>query len=96
MAGRPATVRGGGLTGLHYGLIAFVIISVGSLGLFIFQLTKVKAVEDQNVALQRYQDMYGTPRRRSTTSGPTTKTRPSPATRPSSRSWPRIWPEWPS
>lgn len=46
MAGRPATVRGGGLTGLHYGLIIFVILSVAFLGLFILQLTKnAEAIE---------------------------------------------------
>lgn len=49
MAGRPAPRRasGGGLTGLHYGLISFVIISVASLGGFIWQLTRVKGLEGE-------------------------------------------------
>ena len=61
MAGRPATVRGGGLTGLHYGMITFVVISVASLGGFIFQLTKVKAAEDSATRTQRDLDKYGRP-----------------------------------
>ena len=46
MAGRPAAVRGGGLSGAHIGLIVFAFVSVAALGGFIFQLTKVKGAED--------------------------------------------------
>jgi hypothetical protein len=46
MAGRPTSARGG-QSGLLYGLIAFAVISVASLGLFIFQLTKNKAAENR-------------------------------------------------
>ena len=53
MAGRPATVRGSGLTGLHYGLIAFVIIAVAAMGLFIFQLTKVKEAQAGRESAER-------------------------------------------
>ena len=40
MAGRPVAARGGALTGLHYGLITFVILTVLALVLFVLQLTK--------------------------------------------------------
>jgi len=46
MAGRPVAVRGS-LSGVHYGMIAFAVISVVSLGLFIFQLIKNKDYQDQ-------------------------------------------------
>lgn len=61
MAGRPATVRGGGLTSLHIGLIAFVVVSVASLGGFIFQLTKVKDAEQRATSAQRRLNDLGTP-----------------------------------
>ncbi|MGD8453068.1 MAG: hypothetical protein PVJ57_14715 [Phycisphaerae bacterium] len=61
MAGRPATVRGGGLTGLHYGLIAFVVISLVSLAGFILQLTKVKEATERAASVQRRLDKYGRP-----------------------------------
>ncbi len=58
MAGRPAS-RGGGLTGLHYGLIAFVIVSVLSLGAFILQLTQNNKLKDQADQVQTQLDEYG-------------------------------------
>ena len=61
MAGRPATVRGGGLTGLHYGLIVFVVVSVASLGGFIFQLTKVKEADARAANAERRLDKFGRP-----------------------------------
>ncbi|MFH1745653.1 MAG: hypothetical protein ABIG44_01280 [Planctomycetota bacterium] len=61
MAGRPAMVRSGGLTSLHIGLIAFVVVSVASLGGFIFQLTKVKDAEQRAANNQRRLDDLGTP-----------------------------------
>ena len=46
MAGRPMSPYGG-QSGLLYGLIAFAFVSVASLGLFVFQLTKNKAAENR-------------------------------------------------
>jgi hypothetical protein len=61
MAGRPATARGGGLSGVHIGLIAFAFVSVAALGGFIFQLTKVKSAEQAADQAQRRLSSYGTP-----------------------------------
>lgn len=64
MASRPAPRRasGPGLTGLHYGLISFVIISVASLGGFIWQLTRVKALESEaQVATKRLREQGSAP-----------------------------------
>jgi hypothetical protein len=56
MAGRPATVRGGGVSGAQIGLIVFAFISVAALGLFIFQLTQVKELQQRaETAEQRLQ-----------------------------------------
>ncbi|MBN2448254.1 MAG: hypothetical protein JXO22_16120, partial [Phycisphaerae bacterium] len=61
MAGRPAS-RGGGLTGLHYGLIAFVIVSVAALAGFIMQLTQNKKLQDEADRLSKLVDEdYGRP-----------------------------------
>lgn len=58
MAGRPVASRGGGLTGLHYGLITFVILTVLMLVLFVLQLTKnsdlVTAAERANKKAQEF------------------------------------------
>lgn len=62
MAGRPVPSRvGGGLSGLHYGLISFVFISVIALVGFVLQLTKVKDLVAANARLQRDIDDYGVP-----------------------------------
>lgn len=47
MAGRPATIRGGGISGAQIGLIVFAFVSVAALGLFIFQLTRVKELQQR-------------------------------------------------
>ena len=60
MAGRPAS-RGGGLTGLHYGLITFVIVSVLGLGAFVWQLTQNKKLQDVADSAQTRLDEYGRP-----------------------------------
>lgn len=61
MAGRPASVRGGGLTGLHYGLITFVVLTVASLGGFIFQLTRVKEADQRAASAERRLTRFGSP-----------------------------------
>lgn len=60
MAGRPVSARGG-LTGLHYGLIAFAVVSVASLGMFILQLTKNKALESTAQIANQKIGQYGSP-----------------------------------
>ena len=45
MAGTPRRVSGGGLSGLHYGLITFVIVSVASLAFGIYELTLVEELK---------------------------------------------------
>jgi len=60
MAGRPFASRGGQV-GLLYGLIAFAVVSVASLGLFIFQLTKNKKYASDYQAAQRKLEDYGNP-----------------------------------
>lgn len=61
MAGRPAVARGGGLTGVHYGLIAFVIVSVLALAGFIFALTNLKRAQDEAADARRRLSTYGSP-----------------------------------
>jgi hypothetical protein len=61
MAGRPAAGRGGGLTGLHYGLITFVILFVLALAGFIWVFTVLKGYQDEaDKATGRLND-FGTP-----------------------------------
>lgn len=60
MAGRPASSRSS-LTGLHYGMIAFAIVSVASLTMFILQLTKNKSLESEAQSAKTRIDQYGSP-----------------------------------
>lgn len=60
MAGRPAS-RGSGMTGVHYGLIAFVIVSVLALAAFIWQLTQNNALREETERLQRNAREFGSP-----------------------------------
>lgn len=60
MAGRPVSLHGGS-SGMLYGLIAFAGISVISLGLFVFQLTKNKAAENRAQGAEQRIQLYGTP-----------------------------------
>ena len=60
MAGRPAPGRTGG-SGLLYGLIAFAILSVLFLALFIMQLTRVQAALDQVARAQSREKTNGSP-----------------------------------
>lgn len=60
MAGRPAS-RGGGMTGLHYGLIAFVFVSVAALGAFIWQFNEANGLREEVDRLQRSAASVGTP-----------------------------------
>jgi hypothetical protein len=60
MAGRPLGSRGG-QPGLLYGLIAFAAVSVASLGLFVFQLTKNKAAESRAKTAEDQINALGTP-----------------------------------
>jgi uncharacterized coiled-coil protein SlyX len=59
MAGRPVSM--GGTSTLTYWVITFAILTVASLGLFIFELTNVKALENRAVSAQKRADGYGTP-----------------------------------
>lgn len=61
MAGRPAAARGGGLTGLHYALISFVILTVVCLALLIFMLTNVGKYREDAERLKRQLEAVGTP-----------------------------------
>jgi hypothetical protein len=60
MAGRPFASRGGQV-GLLYGLVAFAVVSVVALGLFIFQLTKNKKYASEYQTAQTKLDRYGNP-----------------------------------
>ncbi len=60
MAGRPVASRGG-LTGAHYGMITFAILTVIALGLFIFTLTRVKGAEAETASLRDKERRYGSP-----------------------------------
>ncbi len=59
MAGRPVAARGG--SGMLYGLIAFVIVAVASLGGFVWQLTGNKALQSANDRAQSDLRRHGTP-----------------------------------
>jgi hypothetical protein len=59
MAGRPVAARGG--NGMLYGLIAFVIVAVASLGGFVWQLTGNKELQNARDQAQRRLDQYGSP-----------------------------------
>lgn len=61
MAGRPVAARGGGLTGLHYGLITFVILTVLALVLFVLQLTKNTELTAQAKRANDLVGRYGSP-----------------------------------
>ena len=61
MAGRPVAARGGGLTGLHYGLITFVILTVLALVLFVLQLTKNTDLVAQAKRSGDLANSYGSP-----------------------------------
>ncbi len=61
MAGRPAAVRGGGLTGLHYGLFTFVGIAVLALVGFVLQLNAVKKAESEATAARQQLNSHGSP-----------------------------------
>lgn len=60
MAVRPVASRGG-LTGAHYGMITFAILTVASLGLFIFTFTRVQSAEQEAESARRKQQEYGNP-----------------------------------
>lgn len=60
MASRPTSSLGA-QPGLLYGLITFAIVSVASLGLFIFQLTKNKRVQNEWQTAQTRIERYGSP-----------------------------------
>ena len=61
MAGRPAAGRGGGLTGLHYGLITFVVLFVLVLAGFIWVFTMLNSYQDEAAKATRRLDQMGTP-----------------------------------
>ncbi len=60
MASRPVASRGG-LTGAHYGMIAFAIVSVACLAMFILMLTRVSSAEEAAASAQGRLDRYGNP-----------------------------------
>lgn len=59
MAGRPVAARGG--NGMLYGLIAFVILAVASLGGFVWQLTGNQELVNARDQAQRRLNQYGSP-----------------------------------
>lgn len=59
MAGRPVAARGG--NGMLYGLIAFVVIAVASLGGFIWQLTENEQYRSAAERAKRNLDKFGSP-----------------------------------
>ena len=59
MASRPVAARGS--SGMLYGLIAFVIVAVASLGGFVWQLTGNKALQSANDRAQSDLRSYGPP-----------------------------------
>ncbi len=59
MAGRPVAARGG--NGMLYGLIAFVVIAVASLGGFVWQLTANKDLQSANERAKKTISKYGSP-----------------------------------
>ncbi len=60
MAGRPVTLHGGP-SGMMYGMIAFAVVSVVALGLFIFQLTKNKGAQAAADTANRQLSEFGKP-----------------------------------
>jgi hypothetical protein len=60
MAGRPVAARGGG-GGLMYGLIAFVVIGVASLGAFVWKLTANQQLQDEWDGFAARVKQYGDP-----------------------------------
>jgi len=61
MAGRPAAGRSGGLTGLHYGLITFVILFVLALAAAIWLGTMVQGAREGKAKSDRRNEQFGTP-----------------------------------
>lgn len=61
MAGRPAPSRGGGASGLLYGMIVLAVVSVLSLVLFVLMFTRVKAAEDAAARAAAQQRQWGSP-----------------------------------
>ena len=61
MAGRPAVSRGGGLTGLHYGLIVQVILFVLALAAAIWLGTMVKGAQERQARAERKNAQFGSP-----------------------------------
>ena len=61
MAGTPRRASGGGLSGLHYGLITFVIVSVASLAFGIYELTLVEELKNARDRYKAKVDRYGEP-----------------------------------
>jgi hypothetical protein len=61
MAGRPTAGRAGGLTGLHYGMIAFVILSVLALGAAIWLATMVGGEREARASAERKNERFGSP-----------------------------------
>lgn len=61
MAGRPVAARGGGLTGLHYGLFVFVGLTLASIVWAIIMTTQVKDAEDARDRAQKQIASYGSP-----------------------------------
>lgn len=60
MAGRPAP-RGGGLTGLHYALFAFVFVAMAAFIAFVVMLTRVGDAEKRASDSERRLTQYGSP-----------------------------------
>ncbi len=61
MATAPRRISGGGLTGLHYALIVFVILTVAALGAFIYTLTVVQGARDDAQRAIEQVRRYGDP-----------------------------------
>lgn len=61
MAGTPRRASGGGLSGLHYGLISFVIVSVASVAFGIYELTLVEDLKNDRDRYKASVDRYGDP-----------------------------------
>jgi predicted nucleic acid-binding Zn-ribbon protein len=61
MATAPRRMSGGGLTGLHYALIVFVILTVASLGAFIYTLTIVQGAQEEAQRQRQRANRFGDP-----------------------------------
>lgn len=61
MAGTPRRMSGGSLSGLHYGLITFVIVSVASLAFGIYELTLVEDLRQRADRADATLSRYGEP-----------------------------------